>query len=64
MQNGSYRVVDHVRYLDAWFEALGVTRDAAPRISWGESARERAPDPRQDPERRRTSGVSSRRRSA
>ncbi len=25
--NGSYRFVDHVRYLDAWFEALGLDRD-------------------------------------
>jgi haloalkane dehalogenase len=24
---GSYRFVDHVRYLDAWFEALGLDRD-------------------------------------
>ncbi len=24
---GSYRFVDHARYLDAWFEALGLTRD-------------------------------------
>ena len=24
---GSYRLVDHARYLDAWFEALGLTRD-------------------------------------
>lgn len=23
--NGSYRFVDHARYLDAWFEALGLT---------------------------------------
>jgi haloalkane dehalogenase len=25
--SGSYRFVDHARYLDAWFEALGLTRD-------------------------------------
>ncbi len=25
--DGSYRLVDHSRYLDAWFEALGLTRD-------------------------------------
>ena len=24
---GAYRFVDHARYLDAWFEALGLTRD-------------------------------------
>src|SRR5713226_2958163 len=24
---GSYRFADHARYLDAWFEALGLTRD-------------------------------------
>ena len=25
--NGSYRLVDHARYLDAWFEALGLARN-------------------------------------
>lgn len=25
--NGSYQFVDHARYLDAWFEALGLTRN-------------------------------------
>jgi len=25
--NGSYRFVDHARYLDAWFEALGLTKN-------------------------------------
>src|SRR5271163_4912098 len=25
--DGSYRFVDHARYLDAWFEALGLKRD-------------------------------------
>src|SRR5215467_709777 len=25
---GSYRFIDHARYLDAWFEALGLTRGA------------------------------------
>jgi haloalkane dehalogenase len=25
--SGRYRFVDHVRYLDAWFDAVGVTRD-------------------------------------
>jgi haloalkane dehalogenase len=25
--SGAYRFVDHARYLDAWFEALGLTRD-------------------------------------
>lgn len=25
--NGSYRFADHARYLDAWFEALGLTRN-------------------------------------
>src|SRR5271169_1322327 len=24
---GSYRFVDHARYLDAWFDALGLTRN-------------------------------------
>ena len=33
--NGSYRFVDHVRYLDAWFDALGV-RDATLVVhDWG-----------------------------
>ncbi len=26
-RDGSYRFVDHVRHLDAWFQALGLTRD-------------------------------------
>ena len=25
--NGSYRFVDHYRYLDAWFEAVGITQN-------------------------------------
>jgi haloalkane dehalogenase len=27
MPNGGYRFADHVRYLDAWFDALGLNRD-------------------------------------
>jgi haloalkane dehalogenase len=33
---GSYRFVDHARYLDAWFDAVGVTRDAVLVVhDWG-----------------------------
>jgi haloalkane dehalogenase len=33
---GSYRFVDHVRYLDAWFEALDLTRDVTLVVhDWG-----------------------------
>jgi haloalkane dehalogenase len=33
---GRYRFVDHARYLDAWFEAVGVTRDAVLVVhDWG-----------------------------
>ena len=33
---GSYRFVDHARYLDAWFEALGLTRDVTLVVhDWG-----------------------------
>jgi haloalkane dehalogenase len=33
---GSYRFVDHARYLDAWFEALGLTRDITMVVhDWG-----------------------------
>jgi haloalkane dehalogenase len=33
---GSYRFVDHARYLDAWFEALGLTRDVTIVVhDWG-----------------------------
>jgi haloalkane dehalogenase len=36
MPNGSYRFADHVRYLDAWFEALGLTRDVVLVVhDWG-----------------------------
>ncbi len=27
--NGSYRLVDHARYLDAWFDALGLNKNVA-----------------------------------
>lgn len=34
--NGSYRFVDHARYLDAWFEALGVTKNVTLVVhDWG-----------------------------
>ena len=34
--NGSYRFVDHARYLDAWFDAVGVTENATFVIhDWG-----------------------------
>lgn len=34
--DGSYRFVDHARYLDAWFEALGLTRDVTLVVhDWG-----------------------------
>ena len=34
--SGSYRFVDHARYLDAWFEAVGVARDAVLVVhDWG-----------------------------
>jgi haloalkane dehalogenase len=33
---GSYRFVDHARYLDAWFDALGLTRDVTLVVhDWG-----------------------------
>ena len=33
---GSYRFVDHARYLDAWFDAVGVARDAVLVVhDWG-----------------------------
>ena len=32
---GSYRFVDHARYLDAWFEALGLTRVTLVVHDWG-----------------------------
>jgi haloalkane dehalogenase len=33
---GSYRFVDHARYLDAWFEAVGLTRDVTIVVhDWG-----------------------------
>lgn len=37
---GSYRFVDHVRYLDAWFEAVGLTQNVSQKVSlvvhdWG-----------------------------
>ena len=32
---GSYRFVDHARYLDAWFEALGLTRVTLMVHDWG-----------------------------
>ena len=33
---GSYRFVDHARYLDAWFEALGLTRNVTLVVhDWG-----------------------------
>ncbi len=33
---GSYRLVDHARYLDAWFEALGLTRNVTLVVhDWG-----------------------------
>jgi haloalkane dehalogenase len=33
---GSYRFADHARYLDAWFEALGLTRDVTLVVhDWG-----------------------------
>ena len=33
---GRYRFVDHARYLDAWFEALGLTRDVSLVVhDWG-----------------------------
>jgi haloalkane dehalogenase len=32
---GSYRLADHARYLDAWFEALGVTNAALVVHDWG-----------------------------
>ena len=33
---GSYRFVDHARYLDAWFEALGLTQDVTLVVhDWG-----------------------------
>jgi haloalkane dehalogenase len=36
MQNGEYRFADHARYLDAWFEALGLTRDVVLVVhDWG-----------------------------
>jgi len=34
--SGSYRFVDHARYLDAWFEALGLSRDVTLVVhDWG-----------------------------
>jgi haloalkane dehalogenase len=34
--SGSYRFVDHVRYLDAWFDAVGLTRDVTLVVhDWG-----------------------------
>ncbi len=34
--SGSYRFVDHARYLDVWFEALGLTRDVTLVVhDWG-----------------------------
>ena len=34
--SGSYRFADHARYLDAWFEALGLTRDVTLVVhDWG-----------------------------
>jgi haloalkane dehalogenase len=33
--DGSYRFVDHVRYLDAWFEALGLTNVMLVVHDWG-----------------------------
>ncbi|HKZ08951.1 MAG TPA: haloalkane dehalogenase [Methylomirabilota bacterium] len=34
--SGRYRFVDHARYLDAWFEALGLTRDVSLVVhDWG-----------------------------
>lgn len=34
--NGSYRLVDHARYLDAWFEALGLTKNVTLVVhDWG-----------------------------
>lgn len=34
--NGSYRFVDHARYLDAWFEALGLTKNVTLVVhDWG-----------------------------
>ena len=33
--NGSYRFVDHARYLDAWFEALGLTNVTLVVHDWG-----------------------------
>ena len=48
--NGSYRFVDHRRYLDAWFEALGLTKNiilvvhdwgSALGLSWAERHPER-----------------------
>jgi haloalkane dehalogenase len=33
--DGSYRFVDHVRYLDAWFEALGLTNVTLVVHDWG-----------------------------
>lgn len=34
--NGSYRLLDHSRYLDAWFEALGLTRNVTLVVhDWG-----------------------------
>lgn len=37
---GSYRFVDHVRYLDAWFKAVGLTQNVSQKVSlvvhdWG-----------------------------
>jgi pimeloyl-ACP methyl ester carboxylesterase len=34
--SGSYRLVDHARYLDAWFEALGLTKNVTLIVhDWG-----------------------------
>jgi haloalkane dehalogenase len=34
--SGSYRFVDHARYLDAWFDAMGLTRDVTLVVhDWG-----------------------------
>jgi haloalkane dehalogenase len=34
--SGSYRFVDHARYLDAWFDAIGLTRDVTLVVhDWG-----------------------------
>src|SRR5829696_2604652 len=33
--DGSYRFVDHARYLDAWFEALGLTKWTLVLHDWG-----------------------------